>query len=312
MAEMIMAREAYGDCLVELGAKDKRIVVLDADLSSSTKTDKFSKQFPDRFFNCGIAEQNMMGVAAGLASCGKIPFVSTFSIFASGRAWEQIRNTIVVGKSNVKIVVTHGGISVGPDGVSHQSIEDIALMRTIPGMKVIVPCDAPETAAAVRAAVEYDGPVFIRLGRPKVPVIWKGDTFEIGKAQLVCEGADVSIVACGIMVEEALQAVALLKEKNVSAELINMSTIKPIDCDLLTESVKKTGCVVTCEEHNVVSGLGSAVAECLVASYPVPQEFIGIKDRFGQSGEPRLLMEEYNLSASYIAEAALKSIERKK
>jgi len=206
MSEMKMAREAYGECLVELGKNDQRIVVLDGDLSASTKTAKFAQAYPDRFFNVGIAEQNMVGVAAGLAASGKIPFVSTFSIFASGRAWEQIRNTVSVCGFNVKIVVTHGGISVGPDGVSHQSLEDIAIMRVIPGMTVIVPCDAPETVAAVKAAVEYQGPVFIRLGRPKVPTIWTGDRFKIGKAQLVTKGSDVTIVSCGIMVDEARKA----------------------------------------------------------------------------------------------------------
>jgi len=304
MREMKMARDAYGELLVELGKQNPRIVVLDADLSSSTKTSTFAKQFPDRFFNCGIAEQNMMGIAAGLAASGKIPFVSTFSIFASGRAWEQVRNTIAVCRCNVKIVVTHGGISVGPDGVSHQSLEDIALMRAIPEMVVIVPCDAPEAVAAITAAVEYVGPVFIRLGRPKVPMIWQGERFIIGKAQKVVEGTDVTLVACGIMVDEALQARDELLRKNISAEIINMSTIKPLDTATLLASIQKTRCVVTCEEHNVVGGLGSAVAECLVRHNPVPQRYIGIVDRFGQSGEPHELMIEYGLSHDCIVKAA--------
>jgi len=312
MAEMQMARDAYGSLLVEMGKSDPRIVVLDADLSSSTKTGKFAKAFPERFFNCGIAEQNMIGVAAGLAVSGKIPFVSTFSIFASGRAWEQIRNTVAVCQGNVKIVVTHGGISVGPDGVSHQSLEDVSLMRSIPEMTVIVPCDAPEAVAAVRAAADFNGPVFIRLGRPKVPTIWKGDTFTIGKGQRVVEGSDVTIVACGIMVDESLQACEALKEKGISAEVLNMSTVKPLDAEMLLASVKKTGCVVSCEEHSVIGGLGSAVAEATVSAYPVPQRFIGIKDRFGQSGDPRLLMDEYEISMPNIVQAAEEVIKLKR
>ncbi len=312
MTEMKMARDAYGELLLELGKKDSRIVVLDADLSVSTKTAKFAKCFPERFFNCGIAEQNMIGVAAGLAASGKIPFVSTFSIFASGRAWEQIRNTVSVCNLNVKIVVTHSGISVGPDGVSHQSLEDIALMRTIPEMVVIVPCDAPEAVAAVKAAIDYKGPVFIRLGRPKVPSIWEGGRFEIGKAQIVKEGSDLTIVACGIMVDEARKACEVLNNKNISVEIINMSSIKPLGTDVLMNSVKKTGCVVTCEEHSIMGGLGSAVAEYLSVHYPVPQRFIGIMDRFGQSGDPQDLMTEYNLSFDNIVKAAEEVLSIKK
>jgi transketolase len=311
MGEMLMARDAYGDLLVELGQSDKNIFVLDADLSSSTKTCKFAKKFPERFFNCGIAEQNMINVAAGLAVAGKKPFVSTFAIFGSGRAWEQIRNTLSVGKLNVKVVVTHGGISVGPDGVSHQSLEDISLMRSIPEMKVIVPCDAPEAVAAIRAASKVNGPVYVRLGRPKVPTIWKGDTFTIGKAQLVSKGKDVTLVACGIMVNEALKACDLLAKKGISAEVINMATIKPLDGDILLTSVKKTGCVVTCEEHSIIGGLGSAVAEFLAQHCPVPQYFIGVQDRFGQSGDPDELMVEYKLTDRDIADAAERVIKKK-
>ncbi|MFH1384538.1 MAG: transketolase family protein [Candidatus Omnitrophota bacterium] len=309
--EMKMAREAYGDVLVELGSADKRIVVLDADLSASTKTIKFGRKFPERFFNCGIAEQNMVGIAAGLAASGKIPFISTFSIFASGRAWEQIRNTVAVCGLNVKIVVTHGGISVGPDGVSHQSLEDITLMRAIPKMVVIVPCDAPEAVAAVKAAVAYKGPVFIRLGRPKVPTIWTGEEFTIGKSDVVREGTDITIAACGIMVEEALKACELLEQKNIRAEVINMSSIKPLDGETLEKSVRKTGRIVSCEEHSIIGGLGSAVAEYLSTHYPVPQKFIGVLDRFGQSGDPKDLMVEYELSATSIAKAAEELIKSK-
>lgn len=312
MPEMVMAREAYGDLLVELGMRDPDVVVLDADLASSTKTGKFAKKFPERFFNCGIAEQNMINVAAGLAVAGKKPFVSTFAIFGSGRAWEQIRNTLAVGRLNVKVVVTHGGISVGPDGVSHQSLEDISLMRSIPEMKVLVPCDAPEAVAAVRAAYEIKGPVYVRLGRPKVPTIWIGDTFTIGKAQLVKEGIDITIVACGIMVNEALQAEKILSGKGISAEIINMGTIKPLDGALLLASVKKTGCVMTCEEHGVIGGLGSAVSEYLSQTYPVPQKFVGVQDRFGQSGDPADLMNEYELSAGHIVRFAEALIQKKK
>jgi len=311
MTEMIMAREAYGKLLVELGEKDPAIVVLDADLSSSTKTGTFAAEFPERFFNCGIAEQNMVNVAAGLAVAGKKPFLSTFAIFGSGRAWEQVRNTLAVGDINVKIVVTHGGISVGPDGVSHQALEDISLMRTIPRMSVLVPCDAPEAVAAIRAASEMHGPVYVRLGRPKVPTIWKGDRFEIGKAQVVKEGTDISIVACGIMVNEALCAIESLEKKGINAEIINMSSIKPLDADTLLASVKKTGCVMTCEEHSVIGGLGSAVAACLSQAYPVPHHFVGVQDRFGQSGTPAQLMREYHLTADDIVCFAQELIQKK-
>jgi len=306
-----MAREAYGDLLVELGEKDKSIFVLDADLSSSTKTIKFAKKFPERFINCGIAEQNMINVAAGLAVAGKKPFVSTFAIFGSGRAWEQIRNTLAVGNLNVNIVVTHGGISVGPDGLSHQSLEDISLMRSIPNMTVLVPSDAPEAVAAIRAATEIDGPVYVRLGRPKVPTVWTGDKFTVGKAQLVQEGSDVTLVACGIMVNEAMRAAEVLAKKGISAEIINMGTIKPLDGDMLLTSVNKTGCVVSCEEHGVIGGLGSAVAEFLSKNKPVVQSFIGVKDRFGQSGDPAVLMVEYQLTAEDIAAEAESVIKRK-
>lgn len=309
--EMLMARQAYGELLVELGKENNDVVVLDADLSQSTKTAKFAKVFPERFFNCGVAEQNMIGIAAGLAASGKTVFASTFSIFASGRAWDQIRNSVASSRQNVKIVVTHGGISVGPDGLSHQSIEDISLMRVIPNIKVIVPCDAPEAVASIRAAVSEKGPFYIRLGRPKVPTIWKGEKFEIGKAQIVQEGKDVSIIACGIMVNESVKALEKLKEKNISAEIINMSTVKPVDKDAIRKSVAKTGCVVTCEEHSVIGGLGAAVSEALCCDVCIPFQRIGVQDRFGQSGEPAELMIEYGLTADHIAEAAQNVIQIK-
>lgn len=308
---MKMAREAYGDLLVELGKQNENIVVLDADLSSSTNTYKFAKQFPERFFNCGVAEQNMMSVAAGLAASGKTVFVSTFAIFGAGRAWDQVRNSLAACRFNVKIVVTHGGISVGPDGLSHQAIEDIALMRVIPGMTVIVPCDAPEAVAAIRAASEKPGPFYIRLGRPKVPTIWHGDKFHIGRAHIVQEGEHVTIVACGIMVNEALAAHEVLREKGISAEIINMSTIKPLDEEALLKSAKKTRRVITCEEHSMIGGLGGAVSEFLGEAFPVPIIRIGIRDRFGQSGAPEELMKEYKLTKSDIVHTAEKLVKEK-
>jgi len=310
-SDMVMAREAYGDLLVELGKENENIVVLDADLSSSTKTYKFSKQFPERFFNCGVAEQNMISVAAGLAASGKTVFVSTFAIFGAGRAWDQVRNSLAACRFNVKIVVTHGGISVGPDGLSHQAVEDIALMRVIPNMTVIVPCDAPEAVAAIRAASQAKGPFYIRLGRPKVPTIWHGDRFDIGKAHIVSEGKHVTVVACGIMVNEAIRAGELLREKGISIEIINMSTIKPLDEKAIIKSAKKTGCVITCEEHSVIGGLGGAVSEVLSESYPVPVKRLGIRDCFGQSGSPEELMAEYGITSHDIVRAAESLIKKK-
>ncbi|MCX7903924.1 MAG: transketolase family protein, partial [Caloramator sp.] len=266
----LATREAYGKALVELGKENKNVVVLDADLSKSTKTADFAKVFPERFFNIGIAEADLMGTAAGLATCGKIPFASTFAVFATGRAFEQIRNSICYPNLNVKIAATHAGITVGEDGASHQSIEDISLMRTIPNMTVIVPCDDVETMAAIKAAAEYVGPVYIRLGRSSVPTINDENTykFEIGKAVKLKEGKDVTIFATGIMVSEALKAYEMLKEKGYEAEVINIHTIKPIDAKAIVDSVTKTGCAVTCEEHNIIGGLGSAVCEVLAENKP--------------------------------------------
>ncbi len=313
MTEMIATRQAYGDTLVELGEKNKDIVVLDADLSKSTTTAKFGKKFPDRFFNMGVAEANMMNTAAGLATCGKIAFVSSFSIFATGRAWEQIRNTICYSGLNVKIVATHSGVSVGPDGASHQCIEDISLMKTIPTMTVVEPCDAVETRKAVLAAVAHKGPIYIRLGRAAVPVITKKeDSFSIGKATVLRSGKDVAIVACGALVANSLTAADMLSKEGIEATVVNMHTIKPIDQEILVKVAKQVNAVVTAEQHVLDGGLGSAVASVLARNYPVPMEMIGIDNRFGQSGEPDILFKEYHLLPEDIVVAAKRAIERKK
>jgi transketolase len=313
MTEMVATRQAYGDALLELGEKNKDIVVLDADLSKSTTTAKFGKKYPDRFFNMGVAEANMMNTAAGLATCGKIPFVSSFSIFATGRAWEQIRNTICYSGLNVKIVATHSGVSVGPDGASHQCIEDISLMRTIPTMTVIEPCDAVETKKAILAAVDYKGPLYIRLGRAAVPIITKQeDPYTIGKANILRMGDDVAIVACGALVVNSLTAADILSKEGINAAVINMHTVKPIDQELLVKVAKQAKAFVTAEQHVLDGGLGSAVASILARTYPVPIEMIGIDNRFGQSGEPDILFKEYHLLPDDIVLAAKRAIERKK
>lgn len=306
MSQMSYARDAYGQALIELGKKNKNIVALDADLSGSTRTAKFAKEFPQRFFNFGVAEQNMMGVAAGLAACGKIPFVSTFAIFGSGRAWDQVRNTICYNKLNVKIVVTHGGITVGPDGASHQAIEDIALMRAISNMTIVVPCDAPETTEAIFAAAQYQGPVYVRLGRAKVPTVQKEDKFKIGQARILREGKDITIIACGIMVKQALDAAEILEKEGRSVQLIDMHTIRPLDKKAILESARLTKRIVTCEEHLVSGGLSSAVSELLAEHLPTPMAMIGIRGRFGQSGSPDDLIKEYHLTTDDIIQACRK------
>lgn len=298
-------REAYGKALVELGAKNKDVVVLDADLSKSTKTADFQKVYPDRFFNMGISEQDMMVTAAGLATCGKIPFASTFAIFATGRAYEQVRNSIGYPHLNVKIAATHAGITVGEDGATHQSIEDISLMRGIPGMVVINPADAEETRQAIFAAAEHYGPVYIRLGRMAVPDIHDQNyKFELGKGEVIREGKNVAIIATGIMVAIAIEAADKLKEEGIEATVVNIHTIKPIDKDLIVEVAKKTGKVITAEEHSIIGGLGSAVAEVLSEEYPVKIKRIGIRDEFGQSGSPKELLKHYGLTAEDIVKAA--------
>jgi len=310
--ESMATRDAYGKALVELGKINKNIVVLDADLSKSTKTNSFAKEFPERFFNMGIAEQNLIGCAAGFAASGKIPFASTFAVFATGRAYDQIRNSIGYPHLNVKIAASHAGLTVGEDGGSHQMLEDIALMRAIPGMTVIVPADGMETKQVIFTAAEYKGPVYIRLGRPKVPAIFdESYKFIIGKAAVVKEGSDVALLAIGIMVGEAIKAAEELAIQGINASVINISTIKPIDSETIVKAAQKTNAVVTCEEHNIFGGLGSAVAEVLVENYPVPMERVGVKDTFGESGKPNELLEKYGLTAKDIIRAAHKVIKRK-
>ena len=308
----IATRESYGNALASLG-KEYDIVVLDADLSKSTKTDTFKKEFPERFINMGIAEQNMMSTAAGLASCGKVVFASSFAMFAAGRAFEQIRNSICYPNLNVKIGATHAGISVGEDGATHQCLEDIGIMRTIPNMVIINPADDVEARAAVKAAVLHDGPVYLRFGRLAVPVLYDEEDykFEIGKGVLLQDGSDVSIVATGLMVEPAIEAAKLLGEEGISARVINIHTIKPIDRDILVKAAKETGAVVACEEHNIIGGLGSAVAEVLCEEAPVPMERVGVKDAFGKSGVPAELLKEYGLTAADIVASAKKAISKK-
>ena len=314
MAEKIATRESYGNGLVELGAKYPEIVVLDADLAESTKTVYFKKAYPDRFFDCGIAEQNMVAVAAGLATCGKIPFCSSFAMFASGRAFDQVRNGVAYPKLNVKICATHAGITVGEDGATHQCLEDMGIMRTIPNMVVLNPGDDVEAKAALRAAAAHNGPVYMRFGRAPVPVLFDANTFkfEIGKGQILAEGSDVTIVATGIMLEAALAAKELLGNEGISAEVIDICTIKPIDRDLLLASAAKTGAVVTAEEHNIIGGLGSAVAEVLCESLPVPMRRVGVEDQFGRSGKVPALLEYYGLTAENIVRKAKEAIAMKK
>ena len=304
--ELLYARDVYGQTLVELGKKDKNVIVLDADLSSSTRTALFRKEFPNRFFNFGVAEQNMISSAAGLAACGKIVFASTFAIFASARALEQVRNSIAYNNFNVKIVATHGGITVGEDGASHQALEDVNFFRAIPNMRIIVPADGPETREAVIAAYQNQGPFYIRLGRAKIPSISDGKKFKLGKGYIIKEGKDLAIFSCGIMVKESLGAYETLKQESIEPTIVNMHTIKPIDENLIIEVAKKHKKIIVCEEHQAIGGLFSAIAEVLVRKYPVSVERIAIEDRFGQSGSPEELMDFYGLSARCIAEKAKK------
>lgn len=293
----VATRDSYGQTLVELGAENKDIVVMDADLAAATKTALFGKAYPDRFFDAGIAEANMVGIAAGLAACGKTVFASSFAMFATGRAYEQIRNSIGYPKLNVKICASHAGITVGEDGASHQCIEDLLLMRAIPGMVVICPADDVEARAAVRAAAEYNGPVYIRLGRSAVPVINDRPDykFEWGKGIKVREGKDITLIATGIMVNSAMEAAEELAKEGIDAEIIDIHTIKPIDEEIIVESAKKTGKIVTLEEHSVIGGLGSAVCDVLCEKYPCKVKKIGINDKYGESGSAAALMEKYRL-----------------
>ncbi|MGL5903066.1 MAG: transketolase family protein [Cetobacterium sp.] len=294
-------RQAYGEALVELGRKNKNIVVLDADLTKSTKTNLFQEEFPERHINVGIAEADLIGTAAGLATCGKIPFASTFAMFAAGRAFEQIRNTVAYPKLNVKIAPTHAGISVGEDGGSHQSIEDISLMRSIPGMVVLSPADATETKKMIFAAAEYNGPVYIRMGRLDVPVLFdESYDFQIGLANTLKEGTDVSILATGLMTARALEAAEKLEAEGISARVINVGTIKPLDGETVLKAAQETKFLVTAEEHSVIGGLGSAVAEFLSETPPTLVKKVGIYDKFGQSGKGDELLEKYELTAEKI------------
>jgi transketolase len=294
-------RDAYGKALVELGRSHDDVVVLDADLSKSTKTADFKAVFPERFFNAGIAEQNMMGMAAGLATCGKKVFASSFAIFATGRAFEQVRNSIAYSGLDVKVCATHSGITVGEDGGSHQSVEDIALMRSIPGMLVVVPCDGPSTRQAVLQLYQYSGPAYLRLGRSSVPVVYEEmPAWEIGRGIRLREGNDCTIIACGIMVDKALQAAEELARQGLQAAVVDMHTIKPLDQELVLEEARRSGAILTVEEHSIIGGLGSAVCEVISENHPVPVKRMGIEDQFGQSGKPDELLEHYGLTVDKI------------
>ncbi|WP_018702192.1 transketolase family protein [Anaeromusa acidaminophila] len=306
-------REAYGEALKEIGGKNEQIVVLDADLSKSTKTNVFAKAYPQRFFNVGIAEQNLVGTAAGLAASGKVPFVSTFAMFAAGRAFEQIRNSVCYPKLNVKVAATHAGLTVGEDGASHQAIEDVSLMRSLPNMTVLVPADEEETRQAIAWAAEYQGPVYIRLGRMSVDAVSpEGYVFAPAKAALLTEGNDVTLIANGVMVTAALEAAKTLATEGIQARVINMASVKPLDAAAVVSAAKETGAIVTCEEHSIIGGLGSAVAEVLAEQAPAPMERVGVKDTFGESGKPKELLAKYGLTAVDVAEAARRVVARKK
>lgn len=308
----IATREAYGKALVKLGQVNDNVVVLDADLSKSTKTNDFYKTFPDRFFNMGIAEQNLIGAACGFAAAGKIPFASSFAMFATGRAFEVIRNSACYPKLNVKICATHAGITVGEDGATHQSVEDIAIMRSIPNMTVMVPADGVEAEQMIFEAAKVYGPMYVRLGRSAVPTIFDENyKFEIGKGTIVREGNDLTIIACGIMVNEAIIASEVLKSEGINARVINMSTIKPIDKELIITAAKETGAIVTAEEHSILGGLGSAVSEVVTEECPVVVKKVGINDTFGESGTPAELVKKYGLTSDDIVKAAKEAIAKK-
>jgi transketolase len=305
-------RVEYGKVLAQLGEEHPEIVVLDADLSGSTQTARFAKVFQDRFFNVGIAEQDMMGTAAGLALGGKVPFASTFAIFATGRAWEQIRQTIAYGNLNVKIVASHGGVTVGEDGGSHQAIEDLALMRVLPNMVVLVPADGPQTRAMVRWAATYQGPVYLRTSRIPFPVIHDDSyTFELGRGHILREGDDVTLAGIGLMVHQCLAAADLLVKQGITARVLNISCLKPLDWELVVDSARRTGCMVTAEEHMATGGLGTTVSEVLTEFYPTPLRRVGIRDTFGLSGKPDDLLKHFGLTPEDITRAALTVIARK-
>ena len=311
--KMSPTRDGFGEGLLKLGKENKDVVVLSADLTDSTRAAWFKKQFPDRFFGLGVAEQDMFGTAAGFALMGKIPFACTFGVFASGRAWDQIRISIAYMNLNVKIGGTHGGISVGPDGATHQALEEIALMRILPNMTVIVPCDSIEAKKATIEAAKIKGPVYIRLGRSAIPVITKeDDVFKIGKANTLRDGKDISIFACGQMVQESMLACDMLEREGIRARLINLHTPKPIDRDAIIKAARETGAVVTVEEHTVLGGFGSAIAEVIIQNWPVPMKMVGVQDKFGVSGEPDQLFEYFGLTAKHIVKAAKEVLAKKK
>lgn len=310
--QMVATRDGYGQGLVEAGEKDERVVVLCADLTESTRSLWFAEKFPERFVEMGVAEQNMATVAAGMANYGKIPFISSYAAFSPGRNNEQIRTTIAINNVSVKIGGAHAGISVGPDGATHQALEDIALMRVMPRLTVLVPCDAVEAQKATVAAAFHPGPFYIRFGREKSPVFTTKDTpFQIGRAEIYREGKDVAIIGCGMLLHNALVAAEELSKEGIEAMVINSHTVKPIDRETIIKAAKETGAVVTVEEHQVAGGFGSAVAEVLAKNYPVPQEFIGVNDRFGESGEPWELIEKFGMGVKDIKEAVKKAIKRK-
>jgi len=312
VAEEIAPREVYGKTLVELGRENPDIVVLDADLKPSTMTQYFEKEFPERFFEVGIAEQNMIGIACGLAASGKIPFASTFAVFAPGRCFDQIRVSVAQAKLNVKIVVTHAGVTVGEDGASHQALEDLALICSLPGFTVIVPADGVETAQVIRAVAAHDGPCYVRLCRPKLPVIFDSACrFQIGKAVEMRPGTNATVIACGVMVAPAIEAAKQLAQDGISCRVLNMSTLKPIDEAAITKAAAETGAIVTAEEHQEAGGLGSIVARIAAKNHPVPMEFVAVKDVFGGSGKPAELLVKYGLTAKDITLAVREVIKRK-
>jgi transketolase len=308
----VSVREAYGKTLLELGMENPDVVVLDADLSRSTMTRLFARDFPERFFDCGIAEQNMIGIAAGLAASGKIPFASTFAVFAPGRCFDQLRMSVAQPQLNVKLVTSHGGISVGEDGTSHQSIEDLSLICSLPGFTVIVPADAIETTQAVKAAADTFGPFYIRLCRPKIPLVYDEDyRFNLGKAITMKQGGDATIIAIGLMVKAALEAAKNLERERIYCRVLNMSTLKPIDEEAITRAATETGAIVTAEEHLEHGGLGSAVARVVARHQPVPMEFLAIKDTYAKSGKPAQLLEKFGLTAQDIEQAVRSAVKRK-
>lgn len=312
MIKKIPMRDGYGKALLELIANNPKVIALDADVAKSTRSTWVKEKFPANFLDVGISEQDMVGTAAGLALGGMIPFASTYGVFLAGRAWDQIRTTVCYNNLNVKLAGAHAGISVGPDGATHQALEDVAIMRVLPNMIVVVPCDAEETRKATLAIAALETPCYIRFGREAVPVITDESTpFELGKARICRQGKDVTIIANGAMVYEALEAAQVLTEKGIDAEVINLHTVKPLDCETILKSAKKTGCVVTAEEHQINGGTGSAVAEFFAKKFPVPQEFVAIDDTFGESGQPQELMDAYGLNPSAIVAAVKKVIARK-